>query len=494
MNRNFVILITALLLCLPGCHDDRPQEKSQPAEPVVQTAPAKPAKPGCRGCHTDMRPDASHDFACTDCHGGNNDTAKKQEAHIGLVARPAHPDQMAARCGRCHEKLTRSCATSLHFTLKKAVNLVRGHFGATSPLDSLTRIPVAKKPATLPELADDMLRRRCLRCHVYSPGDNYAYVRRGTGCAACHLRYVDGKLQDHAFLARPGDHQCLSCHYANRVGADYYGRFQHDFNWEYRTPYITRAPYIRPYGVEYHDLVPDIHQQRGLACIDCHSGAALMGTAPSPTCRTCHGWRPGDTKPALDNIRVEGDNLVLTGRMDNKQHRVPGLRNPAHAQYGRQVACQVCHAQWIFNDSTTYLMLNETEDYDMWERLTVQSSSWVENFLDHNIYGDDEIAPAMPDGITGAMRPGIWYMGYGQRRWEDFLVRRDQDGVIRLFRPVLDLRLSYVDSDGTVRFDDVGGNGDGLLPYTPHTTGPAGLFYLQRFSSLLPEATSGNTP
>lgn len=480
-----MILITALLLCLAGCRNEQPQETAGPQKPVVKPEKTRPVQPGCRGCHADMRADANHDFACTDCHDGDNDTAEKEKAHAGLVTRPAHPDRMAARCGRCHEKLTRACAASLHFTLKNAVNLVRDHFGTQGPLESLTGIPV-DEPSTLQALADDMLRRRCLRCHVYSPGDDYAHVRRGTGCAACHLRYEDGRLQDHAFIARPEDHQCLSCHYANHVGADYHGRFEHDFNWEYRTPYITRSPYIRPYGVEYHDLQPDIHQQRGLLCIDCHSGAALMRGAAGPTCRTCHGWKPGDAPPALDNIRVQGDELILRGRADNREHRVPGLRNPAHGQYGREVACQVCHAQWVFNDSGTYLMRSDTDDYEMWERLTVQSSSWVETLLDHNLYSDeDEMEPAMPDGITGILRPGVWYMGYGQRRWEDFIVRRDRDGIIRLFRPILDLHLSHVDGDGEVRFDNMGGNGSGLLPYTPHTTGPAGLFYLERFSRLL---------
>ncbi len=487
MNRYFVILITLLLLAPAGCRNEEAGRQAAPPEKPAATAPAPPPVPGCRGCHGAMRIDANHDIACTDCHDGDNSTADREKAHTGLVARPAHPDRMAARCGGCHPDRVRGCEQSLHFTLKKAVNLVREHFGATTELARLTDIPIPGKPVTLPELADDMLRRRCLRCHVYSAGDTYAYVRRGTGCASCHLEYVDGELQSHAFLAAPGDRQCLSCHYANRVGADYHGRFEHDFNWEYRTPYTTREPFIRPYGVEYHDLAPDIHRQRGLVCIDCHDGATLMGeTAAKITCRTCHAWRPGDPGPPLANVAVQGRELVLTGRADSRPHPVPPLRHPAHAEYGDRVACQVCHAQWSFNDSTTYLLLSETDDYEMWERLTVQSSSWVESFLEHNLYSDeDELEPSMPDGITGRMRPGVWYLGYGQRRWEDMVIRRDSDGVIRVFRPILDLRLSFVDAEGNVLFDDAGGSGSGLLPYTPHTTGPAGMFYRQRFSNLL---------
>ena len=92
----------------------------------------------------------------------------------------------------------------------------------------------------------------------------------------------------------------------------------------------------------------------------------------------------------------------------------------------------------------------------------------------------------MRDGLTGESRPGIWYQGYGQRRWEQMIIQKDTDGVIKVFRPILDLHLSMVEADGLVPFDSVSGQGSGLRPYTPHTTGHAGLFYLDRFKHLLP--------
>ena len=49
-------------------------------------------------------------------------------------------------------------------------------------------------------------------------------------------------------------------------------------------------------------------------------------------------------------------------------------------------------------------------------------------------------------------------------------------------RPVLDLHLSWIDEEHKVRFDAVAAQSDnkGVQPYTPHTTGPAGIFYRQR--------------
>ncbi len=396
---------------------------------------------------------------------------------------------MAAVCGPCHPGQVRSASRSLHFTLSNEINQTRAHFGAQAHLTTPNDIPVATSITTPLHLVDDMLRRRCLRCHVSSSGDAYAAVTRGTGCSACHLPFKNGKLQSHIF-APPTDQQCLSCHYGNYVGNDYYGRYEHDFNWEYRTPYTSppNAASPRPYGVESHDLAPDIHQQRGLTCSDCHQGSG-HNQSPALSCTSCHGWKPGRPVPTLRNLNISNNALLLTARSSGKEYTVPSLQHPAHQQFQNKVACQVCHAQWSFNDSTTHLLLSKVEDYEPWERLTVQSSSEIERLLEHNINsGQQELPPTMRDGLTGVSRPGVWYMGYGQRRWENILIQKDTDGIIKVFRPVLDLRLSMVEVNGQVPFDNLKGKDDGLRPYTPHTTGHAGLFYLDRFKHLLPPA------
>jgi len=473
-----ILLLTALLC---GC---KGEETSEPVSIAGNESTPVVRQPGCLNCHTDVSLDGQHQFSCTECHQGDNETATKVDAHKGLVAKPATPENMVVTCGKCHPEHVQRCGDSLHFSLKNAVNLTRKHFGAESELQSLTLIPTEGKDSRL-ALVDDMLRRRCLRCHVYSAGDDYPYITRGQGCAACHLQFSNGTLQSHSFLKAPGDWQCISCHYANHVGADYYGQYEHDYNWEYRTPYTTKEPFFRPYGVELHDLTPDIHQQKGLSCIDCHPGSSLKAGTDKLTCSSCHGWKPGSKKPKIKNISVFEDTLILTDR-SGKKHDIPSMQHPAHENYGKEVSCQVCHAQWSFNDSTTHLLRSTNDEYDFQERLTVQSSSWVENLLEHNINSlEDEIDPVMADGITGQVRPGVWYKGYTQRRWEKLIIKRDVDGIIKVFRPILDLHLSAVDEDGEVLFDNLTGTGSGLLPYTPHTTGSAGLFYRNRFAHLL---------
>jgi hypothetical protein len=473
MRTIFLLLLMFFLLLLSGCHDRK--ERSAPAKPVAEPTAVQVTQPGCAGCHADIKLDSKHSFACTDCHQGDNRSREKQAAHHGLTA----PAGMTAVCGRCHAKQTRSCAQSSHSTLKNEVDLIRRQFGL-APLNGMEEIPDRSgPPQNTEQLVDDLLRRRCLRCHVHTAGDSYPYTQRAVGCAACHLRTTEGKLDSHAF-SLPGERQCLSCHYGNHVGSDFAGMYEHDYGSDFRSPQANHEPFLRPYGVEQHNLVQDIHRQRGLTCLDCHNSLELSGRQPAVTCADCHAPQPSHVPP-LNNMRLEGGQLVLIGRQDGKKHPVPLLKHPAHAQYSGKVDCQVCHAQWAFNDQATHLLLTYAADSSPWRSLAVQSNAEAEQFI------DSEGEPVMSDALTGEKKPGIWLQGYTLRRWEQLLIRQDTDGVIKVFRPILNLRLSAADKDGSViaGLDNITGSGDGLLPYTPHTTGPAGLLYEQRFLPLL---------
>ena len=481
-----------LLFCLCCClYGGSVQVLAAQAAQTTGSAPPLSTASGCLSCHQAKQLDENHAFSCSVCHGGNAaERADKDLAHSGLILQPSHPSHMQATCGTCHAAQMASASHSRHFTLENKINAIRAHFGAGQRLDGTVSIPVAssiKAITTEQALADDMLRRRCLRCHVYTKGDSYSAVRHGSGCAACHLSFTEGKLTGHKFRL-PTDQQCLSCHYGNYVGSDYYGRYEHDLHHEYRTPYTTATETglpPRPYAVEYHDLVADVHQQRGLACRDCHQRFVHGDESKTVQCQSCHDWASTGSKPALSNVAMLEGQLMLTGVESGKQHLVPQLRHPAHREYGERVDCQVCHAQWSFNDTSTHLLLTYNDDYEPWLWLTVQGSSEVEKRLEDGLYSyEPEGGPAMGDGISGEIRPGMWLKGFTERRWERMLIGRDASGRLRIMRPVLDLRLSMTTADGEAVFDNVRGQDDGLRPYAPHTIGPAGMFYRDRLQGL----------
>lgn len=488
-----LLFLLALVFSLISCSPDAEDPEKQYPESVAPV-PHMDSAQGCLACHA-MQLDPSHDFVCTVCHKGNDKTEDKQLSHKGLIAEPAHPANMMESCGTCHQPQVEESSHSLHFTITNMVNLVRFAFGAKKELLTLTDIPVVESPETILQLSDDMLRRRCLRCHVYSTGDRYPAVVRGTGCAGCHLSFYEGKLISHSFIKKPADTQCLQCHYGNHVGFDYYGRYDHDMNDEYRTPYTTPGEYFRPFGIEYHQLIPDIHQQHGMSCVDCHSGSTLMGGAtPAISCSSCHDLKKlKEETPA--NIQIGQDGVfILTTVLDDKKHILPLMQHPAHQKYQNIAGCQVCHGRWSFNDLHTNLLRRDTEEYDDFSRLTVQGSFEVEKILTNNLdYKQDELDPQMSDKITRELRSGLWHKGYISRRWEQVTFGRDSTGILQVVRPILDLTLSWIDADGTIQFDAVHTNTKniGMLPYVPHTTGKAGLFYEERIQEFL-QSENGN--
>ncbi|MEW6429397.1 MAG: hypothetical protein AB1568_15340 [Thermodesulfobacteriota bacterium] len=472
-----IVLLLVLLLLLPsaGCRSAVEERGEQAVAPPES---GRTGQGGCRDCH-DLSLDPGHAFACADCHGGVERAVEREAAHAGLIRDPAHPDRMEGTCGRCHRTQTDRLRRSLHFTLFEEINAVRRAFGATEQVADLTGVPKVATPANIGQLADDMLRRRCLRCHLYSRGEGYPETVHGTGCAGCHLRFRGGELVSHAFVRTPDDDTCLHCHYGNFVGADYHGRFERDYNWEYRTPFEPDGVSRRPYGVEYQFLAADVHAAAGMACVDCHDGDELMGGGQGVSCRSCHD-PANSTLP--ENVRADGERRWVVGRLAGREWNIPRMRHPAHLRYGSLADCAVCHARWGFRDEGTDLLRLDALDFSPWADLAVQGILEVEQQIDAVLYGEsDQEQPLMSDGVDGGFFPGIWLKGYTGRRWDDPPLCRDDAGVLRVCRPLLDLRLSWVDGDGEVIFDGVAADRSAALrPYTPHTMGKAGAFFRER--------------
>lgn len=474
MNRIFYFFV--LVLFFSGCSSDGREESPQPS---------------CVSCH-DFQVDANHQQACETCHNGQSSSDNKTVAHENLISKPAHPLQMQQKCGACHSEIVQNITKSSHYTLKNSTNLLRAAFGAEVKLDSFRDTKLKINPQTPLDLADDLLRRRCFRCHLFYGGDDYPAVTHGTGCAACHIEFDNGKVKSHQIF-KPTDKQCLACHYGNYVGSDYYGRFEHDFNNEYRTPYTTTDEFFRPYGVEFHQLQPDIHQKQGMTCIDCHSGRELMyGDQKKLTCDSCH-------------LQEEVIKLTHPGIAENKNgytfkdrngivHGLPIMVHPAHDKYNDTISCQTCHAQWTFNDSGTNLLRNDSDELDGFTYLAVQGSSEVELLVDNNTdYDKEELPIQMSDKFTGNQYPGIWLKGFTMRRWESFDLGIDENtGKLSPTRPILDYHLSWIDEDETVRFDAIPPiQGTSLSrSYVPHTTGNAGMFYKERIDNYLRQQTT----
>ncbi|MBU0515152.1 MAG: cytochrome c family protein [Proteobacteria bacterium] len=275
---------------------------------------------GCRKCHigfSSMGP--YHRFPCERCHNGDPAAKTKPAAHKGLLRRPAGLNVAPQKCGQCHPAQVRSVPRSLMATAVGIIAPTRFLWGAqpdlnpiyaTKAVDGLKTLPLGKK-----HLVDDLLRRRCLRCHLHTTGAKRRGDFRGLGCAACHVTYGDdgryrgpdkvlknmpgpGLPRRHRFTTAIPTRTCLHCHNGPRIGADYVGLFPRDFHAAYRFLKPGSPGSNKLHGQDYRRLTSDVHHVRGLHCIDCHPAEELMGHGRRHTratdqvrvrCFDCHG-------------------------------------------------------------------------------------------------------------------------------------------------------------------------------------------------------------
>ena len=333
--------------------------------PLPSPLPVVLGRPeGCLLCHRGVtglgnshRPEA---VGCASCHGGDVFTLDKARAHAGMELIPGNLASARLGCGQaaCHAAIIPRVERSLMATMSGIVAVNRTVFGE----------PVSSAAAVLPHVqqlgrspADTHLRQLCASCHLgaekvaLGPNDEDS---RGGGCNACHLSYSATAL---AALARYGadkargaaealsvhpalsldidNGQCFGCHSrSGRISTSYEG-------WhEVHEPPSAASNPSRPAPSTFRTLqdervfervLPDVHQQRGLDCIDCHTSVEVMGDGVPHlrkreqlrvACEDCHR-RPGSTLPT-----------VPAGQIDPESRRILAVRawpGPAPSHFAR---------------------------------------------------------------------------------------------------------------------------------------------------------------
>ena len=248
----------------------------------------------------------------------------------------------------------------------------------------------------------------CARCHLWSRGKGYRGAEnangtyRADGCVACHMPYADNGLSqsadmtiDHTQTGHPRMHkvtkeietaQCVHCHHRGaRIGLNFTGRAQ-------MPPGLPNGPGFpgttdEKFNSNYHYSVDsvnprDVHFERGLDCIDCHTARGIMGDgniyghmdqATKIECRMCHGL-PGELPTMLDHDQIpltntyfEDGQAKLVEKVDGIVHTIPMVKDlvdPASPSYSANAACAMngnhikekgglecyaCHSAWTPN-------------------------------------------------------------------------------------------------------------------------------------------------
>ncbi|MFH0844541.1 MAG: hypothetical protein V1930_03625 [Pseudomonadota bacterium] len=477
----------------------------------------------CLGCHEGIEGiSRNHDFDCLACHiKPESRYLERLPDHKTVIRNPSDPSHMVTFCMPCHEKEIGDINRSLHVTMAGIINQTRFLWGAqerAAPAifglgNTLKPLPEVK-PDDYPDdprfLVDDFLRRRCLRCHISASGSPGNGLYRSSGCAACHVIYDndgryggDDKAIDKSKAGYPMRHrfttdipnvQCLHCHNQNNVGADYEGLFEHDYSSIYRSPLIEGTPAPMIYGMDNHHLAKDIHAEKGLWCIDCHTKKDVMGDGnlysyalevPMRRCTDCHGgFRNGFPNHSVESIQWDSQEVFFLSR-DKVVGRVLPLFTkkiiPHQIEAHERVRCSACHAQWSFQDYGLSVIREDRVDPQKWVRLTAQADPYLEKVMLKQLEKPDSQSPFSKDWLTGKERTGLWSVGWRFRRWEYMPLGIDHNGKVAILRPRHQYLISYVDRLGNVSLNSVipsrgdgSGKGWAFMPYVPHTVSPFG--------------------
>lgn len=283
---------------------------------LTLASPVRAAE-GCLSCHANKAQgfNSAHQFAaenCTTCHAGDPNASEADSAHAGMLPFPGNMSNAKRACGACHADKVQSVSHSLMHTGQGMVEttrrLVDGEVGnpGTNTVQSLSHGP-----------ADSMLRKLCVSCHLGQEKTVHELnptSDRGGGCLACHINSYPESA--HPALSRQvSDGRCFGCHSrSGRISLSYAGLAEVE---------ATEGSQLRlADGRHVERLAPDVHYQAGMACIDCHSGAQLMGEDK----KTSH----------------QGDSVQASCTDCHDQ-------NPEHRAYTakhERLECATCHSQW----------------------------------------------------------------------------------------------------------------------------------------------------
>ena len=503
---------------------------------------------GCYTCHQGIeRISNNHRFSCVRCHGGNRRSSSLPKAHKGLVSNPSSAKNAPRFCGKCHGDHVRKVERSLMSTAKRLVNITRYGWGAQSE----NQLPFSLQPdddeQALPSASaghpvDGFLRAKCLRCHIGSESPHRPGDYRASGCSSCHMIYSnDGislshdraiqKLQNkkgkenrfarkfsenslnnprgypllHKFTVAVPSLQCEHCHNNNGVGQEFEGLFAKPSRPR-EAPEQINAEKPVLYGKEHEFLVPDIHREKGMHCIDCHNGDEMKPeTEPDQLhsgvqirCVDCHGTqqklpeeflliesdpntkkmiasanlnpnlkkkiRPGDTvlvnssgSPMLHIKRIK-NKWVLTSKVSGKKHNIPLLKNlkpsiahqiPKHMQ---EMECATCHARWAATEWGMHVIREGNFNPEKWKNWNLSDPSLQFLLSDYSKENtgmlDWPTAKSLPQKIEANVLDEYWWTIFTDAGWSDMVMGKNSRGKYAILKP----RYQYfiTDPDGAL--------------------------------------------
>lgn len=363
---------------------------------------------GCLSCHAEMTGFvAAHNPAtigCASCHLGNPWTLDKKLAHSGMTLTPGNLSLANQTCGasNCHADQANRVRASLMNTMSGVVAVDKYVFGENSDLNAHFAVSaLGHSPA------DTHLRNLCASCHLGHDKNHPGPINetdRGGGCSACHLSYgaeATLELQKTGTRSTPTHHPdisiripneaCFGCHSrSGRISTSYEGWHETllDENVAKSSPGWPAGFRVLADGRVFEKHAADVHAEKGMACVDCHLAAEIMGDGASPAhendaikiaCADCHGQGRASSAEyseldaetqqivAMRKLNKPGRRFVAAAgggaAFPNVFHEADGRRNVILGNSGttlqskamapvcasemhKRLTCTACHSAW----------------------------------------------------------------------------------------------------------------------------------------------------
>ncbi|MFO7761950.1 MAG: hypothetical protein R6V20_10120 [Desulfobia sp.] len=380
-------------------------------EKVYQTASGRIEM--CLACHQDTVLDKAHAgkvIGCSPCHLGDRLAVSKEKAHKGMVINSGDLRIVEKTCGveGCHSPDVKKVRNSLMATNRGILATLLYYWEEAPHQDGNFTVRDIMKSGEN-SLALDYFRKLCATCHLWKKRGDLSgfFATKGGGCTACHNQDnpdlpPEKAQKSHPFITKkiPVEN-CVRCHNrSGRIGISYKGEYESE---NYGTPYRQgeMSPKTLPGGRYYLSLPADIHYQKGMACIDCHTRDEIMGDGKQYAhyedqleirCRSCHSgeeaedrrlttefsgrwsvasgewqdkvqWQVDRRKKSggeqvvfgrtargnsLDHLDTDSEGRFLTGKLDDKRHPLnPPKKGICDDPLHGRVSCEACHAPWV---------------------------------------------------------------------------------------------------------------------------------------------------
>lgn len=447
------------------------------------------AEEPCVACHSGLEHASSNHSGCSDCHGGDPQVTDKKSAHAGLrgPSNPSAPDDWAAACGRCHlyqlervnSTIMQTNAGMIRNTQLTWEGMDGNNYTTTGGayFDPEGKLLKQVAVADLDNLAGELYRKFCSRCHIgIANGESYA-AAHAAGCAACHFPRNDtatyagrdrsmkgraGHSASHAMTILPDTQVCSRCHNrSGRIALSYQGLYDGN-NALVPTRGGEGGPVMGSGARSLTHIAPDVHFAAGMECIDCHTSRDVMGDGfayrnmyqqTEIACEDCHG--SATSVPRYREITRENDEALR----ESRSYKLPAKSGQRMIQTAKGRSYSNVYYQegaiWLQGKRSGKLhrskVITGTPEHtivghDRLECYTCHSRTSVQCYGCHTRY--DKGKPGM-DFIKGEETTGAFSETEDYRMLYPFPLALNQRGRISPVTPGCQTFVTVAEADGT---------------------------------------------